>query len=105
MRLLRLAIASLITLGLTLSPVAAGLAQAQVAKCEQMLGAQKDNYDCCGGGAACPPSACAAQCFTTQPALIADVVFVTLPQKKSLIGLAACLHSLTLSPDPPPPRS
>lgn len=105
MRVIRLAFAVLISLGLTLAPVAAGMAQAHMVKCEQMMGAQHDDCDCCGDSAACPPSACAAQCFTIQPALAADAVFVPLPHEKLRVELTALLRSLTLSPDPPPPRS
>ena len=102
MHVVRFAIAGLISLALALSLVAVGSARAQLVKCEQMAGAPHDGCDCCGDPAACPPSACVAQCFTAQPALAADAVFVPLPHEKLGFELAASLPSLTLAPDPTP---
>lgn len=100
----RFAIAGLMSLALALSPVAADLAQAHVAKCEQMMGAQHDNCDCCGGEAACPPSTCVAQCSATLAVLTADTYHVAQPLERLHMKLATLLRSLALSPDPPPPR-
>lgn len=106
MRVIRLAMAVLLSLALTFSPVAAGIAQAHVVKCEQMaMGTQPDDCGCCGEATGCPPSACAAQCSTMQAAFAAVAVFTLLPHEKLGIGPSQLVHSLTFPPDPPPPRS
>ena len=105
MRVVRLTIAVLISLGLSLAPVAAGVAEAHMVKCEQMMGAQHDDCDCCGDPATCPPSSCVTQCFTIQVGLAEGAVLTPLLRERLRIDPSASVRSLTLSPDPPPPRS
>ncbi len=105
MRALRVAIAVLLSLGLVLSPVATGVAQAHIVKCEQMMSTQNDDCGCCGDNAACSSSACVAQCFNTQVGLTTDSGLRPVPREKLRIDSSAVVQSLTVSPDPPPPRS
>ena len=105
MRIIRLAITTLLTLGLTLSPVAAGIAQVHMVKCEQMMSAQPDDCSCCGDAAKCPPTSCVAKCFSSQPGLATDISVVRTLHEKLSVQPSAMVRSLTFSPDPPPPRS
>lgn len=105
MRIVRVAITALLSLGLILSPAAAGMAQARMVKCEQMMSPQHDDCGCCGDASACSPSACVAQCFNTQAGLTTDTRPVPVAREKLRVDPSALVQSLTVSPDPPPPRS
>jgi hypothetical protein len=105
MRIIRVAITALLSLGLVLSPVAAGMAQAHIVKCEQMMSTQHDDCGCCGDTAACSSSACVAQCFNTQAGLTTDTGLMPVSREKLRIDPSAFVRSLTVSPDPPHPRS
>ena len=118
MRAIRIIIAALLTLGLTLSPVAAGWAQAQMVMCDhektmtdgaamadtQSTVAAQDDCSCCKGVAKCSPSFCAAKCAGSYGLVGADISLVRIPRQIFGADLTAVLRWLTLSPDPPPPR-
>ena len=104
MRIVRIAIATLVTMGLTLSPVAAGLAQAHMVKCERMMMTQHDGCSCCGDVAKCPPTSCVAKCFGSQMGLTDDSQLPQPERQKLNVGPSAIVWSLAFSPDPPPPR-
>lgn len=105
MRILRVAITALLSLGLVLSPVAAGMARAHMVKCEQKMSMQHEDCGCCGDANACPPSACVTQCFNTQAALTTDIGLRPVQREKLRLDPSALVKSLIVSPDPPPPRS
>ncbi|HKZ95466.1 MAG TPA: hypothetical protein VJ045_00640 [Hyphomicrobiaceae bacterium] len=105
MRIIRVVIAVVLTLGLVVSPVAAAMAQVQMAKCEQMTSMDHDDCLCCGEATGCPASSCVAQCFSSQAGL-AGGASLPRPSHQELKDCPSVMHwSLTISPDLPPPRS
>ena len=114
MRFVRFMFAIVIALGLGLSPVAAGMVQAKMVKCdhemmmdEAMDGQSMDQGDCacCHDAAKCPPSACALKCFGAQAVLAVDAALLTPVRAQQDVEPAAIPRSLTIPPEPPPPRA
>ena len=116
MRVVRFIFAVLIALGLGLSPVAAGMAQAKMVKCdhEQMMdmgqpeaaqSMDQDECACCKVAAKCPPSACALKCFGSQAVLAADAALLVPVLAQHVAEPAVIPRSLTFPPEPPPPRA
>lgn len=119
MRIVRTIFAMLIALGLTLAPVAAGLARAQMVKCdheqmmqdaqpvsnEQMTAADQDDCACCQGAAKCPPAFCAAMCANAHAILAADFSLPRLMRKTVSVAPLAMMHWPASPPDPRPPRA
>ena len=119
MRSVRIIIAVLIALGLTLSPVAAGMLQAKMVKCDhertmqhdQMVDHEQDMKSgqadclCCQDAAACPPSSCAAKCFDSVIGLVDTSIFVQPIAERLHDFSAVAVTSLGYPPEPPPPRA
>lgn len=105
MRPLWLAIAILLSVGVTLLPAAAAVQHAHAVKCMQLIETQHGDCDCCGDATPCTSSACATQCLNSQAGLTTDTGPRPVPREKLRLDLSALVQSLTISPDPPPPRS
>lgn len=118
MGIVRTILAVFVALGLTLSPVAADLARAQMAQSDhqqmmsgaqskpdqRLVSADQDDCTCCKGAAKCPPAFCAAICAGTQAAL-AGKISLPKPLRAALsVEPLAMMHWPTSPPDPPPPR-
>ncbi len=125
MRTIRIIMAVLLSSGLTMSPVAVGLAKAQMADCdhEQMMvetqaiaktqaaaadqaaTAAQDDCSCCKGMAKCPPAFCAVNCAGLQAVMATDTGVPNLLLQKLSAESSTVLPRPTLSPEPPPPRA
>ena len=116
MRFVRFMFAVLVALGLSLSPVAAGIVQAKLIKCDhemtmdmdQAMDGQsvgQDDCACCHDAAKCPPSACALKCFSPQAVLAVDAALLVPVLAQHDVEPALIPRSLTFPPDLPPPRA
>ena len=107
MRSVRTIVAVLIALGLTLSPVAAGMVQVKMVKCdhEMMMVMDQDDCACCDEAAKCPPSACLLKCFNSQAVRSSDAPPLALVHERLGAVSAVTARSQTFPPEPPPPRA
>jgi hypothetical protein len=120
MRILRRIVAVLLTLGLSLSPVAAGVASLGTRDCDraqmmadallpeqgaaQMSAADEHDCSCCKAMAQCSPAFCAAMCFGALGVLPGVDRLASLPHEIFGAGLVPVDRGLFWPPDPPPPR-
>lgn len=105
MRALRLAIVVLLSVGITLLPVAAAVQHTHAAMCMQLVDAQHGDCGCCGEAAPCVQAPCGAQCLSTQAALPVDNRLSSPSRANLRVAHSAIPRSLMLTPDPPPPRA
>lgn len=112
MRMIRLVMTILVAIGLSLSPVAAGMVRIHLVKCDleqmatdtQTMTSDQDNCSCCKGTAKCPPAFCGTTCAGAQAIVGTDIDLPEQLRQKLSGEPFAFLLWRTWPPDPPPPR-
>lgn len=105
MRTIRLAIAVLLAMSLTILPVSAAMNVGHVAKAEMSMGASGDDCACCNATKKCLTDICMFKCYNA-PAISVEGMPSAQPLPQPYVAIrAAFLSPFSTRPDPPPPRS
>lgn len=104
MRTIRLVVAVLLAMSLTVLPMSAGMAKMHVATAEMDVDTPGNSCPCCDAAHKCATDICMLACYCV-PAISVEGPPLTQPLRERLVALGApVLAPFSQRPDPPPPR-
>jgi hypothetical protein len=104
MRAIRLVVAVVLAMSLTVLPMSAGMAKMHVATAEMGVDTSGNSCPCCDAAHKCATGMCMLNCYNV-PAISVEGLPLTQPLRERFVALGAPVPApFSRRPDPPPPR-